>query len=186
MPNGTIYDNWIASGASRNPNDQYDIKIDYRINEKNLLSGKYSRSWNSSAFQLLRQFRRSCAGGKNKSGTHLFALNDTHTFSPTLLLTTIFGFTRGMENIDAYNGEGGVTDPLGKLGFPGYLNSNGFTGVPAIFINTYYSARTARVWAAILTATTGRGRIRDSSRWPWTRCSGRMISRSGLKAVSTR
>ena len=40
MPNGTIYDNWIASGASSYPNDQYDIKIDYRFNEKNLLSAQ--------------------------------------------------------------------------------------------------------------------------------------------------
>ena len=141
LPNGTIYDNWIASGASRSPNDQYDIKIDYRINEKNLLSGKYSQQWTSyQAFNCFGNFVDPCAGGKNKSGSHLFALNDTHTFSPTLLLNIIFGFTRGMEDIDAYNGAGGVTDPLGKLGFPGYLNSNGFTGVPAIFINTYYSA----------------------------------------------
>jgi hypothetical protein len=141
VPNGTIYDNWIASGASSSPNDQYDIKIDYRINSKNLLSGKYSQQWTtSSPFNCFGNFADPCAGGKNKSGTHLFALNDTHTFSPTLLLTTILGFTRGMEDIDAYNGAGGVTDPLSKLGFPGYLNSNGFTGVPAIFINTYYSA----------------------------------------------
>jgi hypothetical protein len=141
VANGTIYDNWIASGASSSPNDQYDIKIDYRINEKNLLSGKYSQQWTSTQpFNCFGNFVDPCAGGKNKSGSHLFALNDTHTFSPTLLLTTIFGFTRGMEDINAYNGAGGVTDPLGKLGFPGYLNSNGFTGVPAIFINTYYSA----------------------------------------------
>jgi hypothetical protein len=35
-----------------------------------------------------------------------------------------------------------VTDPLSKLGFPGYLNSNGFTGVPSIYIDqdSYYSA----------------------------------------------
>jgi len=141
VANETIYDNWIASGASRNPNDQYDIKIDYRINEKNLLSGKYSDQWTSYlAFNCFGNFVDPCAGGKNKSGSHLFALNDTHTFSPTLLLTTILGFTRGMEDISAYNGAGGVTDPLSKLGFPGYLNSNGFTGVPAMFISTYYSA----------------------------------------------
>jgi hypothetical protein len=141
VPNGSIYDNWIASGGSSSPNDQYDVKIDYRINEKNLLSGKYSRQWTTShPFNCFGNFVDPCAGGPNKSGTHLFALNDTHTFSPTLLLTTILGFTRGMEHIDAYNGAGGVTDPLGTLGFPGYLNSNGFTGVPAIYISTYYAA----------------------------------------------
>jgi hypothetical protein len=138
---GSIYDNWIASGATRSPNDQYDIKIDYRFNAKNLLSGKYSDQWTSTeAFNCFGNFVDPCAGGPNKSGSHLLALNDTHTFSPTLLLTTIFGFTRGMENISAYNGAGGVTNPLANLGFPQYLDSNGFVGVPAIFISTYFSA----------------------------------------------
>ena len=34
-----------------------------------------------------------------------------------------------------------MTDPLSKLGFPSYLDSNGFTGVPAMFIQGgYFSA----------------------------------------------
>lgn len=41
ISNGNIYDNWIASGATANCNDQFDVKIDYRFNEKNLLSAKY-------------------------------------------------------------------------------------------------------------------------------------------------
>ena len=37
------------------------------------------------------------------------------------------GFTRGVWHIDAYNPHG-VNDPLGTLGFPSYLQSNGFQG----------------------------------------------------------
>jgi Carboxypeptidase regulatory-like domain/TonB dependent receptor len=141
VPNESIYDNWIGSGATSAPNDQYDLKIDYRFNDKNLLSGKYSDDWNSVvAYNCFRNFADPCAGGPNKSVNHLVAINDTHTFSPTLQLTAIFGFTRGSERISAYNGEGGVTDPLSTLGFPGYLGSEGFTGVPAIYIGTYYAA----------------------------------------------
>ena len=44
-----------------------------------------------------------------------------------------------MWHIDAYNPQG-VNDPLGQLGFPSYLQSNGFPGVPAIFIGEYASA----------------------------------------------
>ena len=40
-----IYDNWIGSGSNQSYNDQFDIKIDHRFNEKNLLSGKYSQQW---------------------------------------------------------------------------------------------------------------------------------------------
>jgi hypothetical protein len=138
---GTIYHNWNGSGASENPNDQYDIKVDYRFNDKNLLSAKYSDEWSSTvAYNCFGNFTDPCAGGPNKSTSHLVSINDTHTFSPKLQLTTIFGFTRGTERISAYNGDGGVKDPLSALGFPEYLNSNGFPGVPSIFINTYYSA----------------------------------------------
>jgi hypothetical protein len=142
MANPTIYNNWSAAGASRYPNDQFDIKIDHRFNEKNLLSGKYSHQWSSStSFNCFGNFTDPCAGGPNRSTAHLFALNDTHTFSNTLMLAATLGFTRGAFRQSAYNGEGGVTDPLGTLGFPSYLNSNGFIGVPAMFIGGgYYSA----------------------------------------------
>jgi hypothetical protein len=143
IPGGTIYDNWIGSGAGYFPNDQFDIKIDHRFSQKNLLSAKYSQQWASAApYNCFGNFADPCAGGPNRTGAHLFTLNDVHTLSPTLQLTAILGFTRGMERISAYNGDGGVTDPLSKLGFPEYLNSNGFMGVPAIFIdqNSYYTA----------------------------------------------
>ena len=142
MSNPTIYDNWSAAGAGHYPNDQWDLKIDHRFSQKNLLSGKYSQQWSSGvAFNCFGNFADPCAGGPNKSTAHLFTLNDTHAFTPTLLLTAVLGFTRGALRISAYNGEGGVTDPLSKLGFPSYLNSNGFMGVPSIFIGgSYYSA----------------------------------------------
>jgi hypothetical protein len=70
----------------------------------------------------------------------VFAINDTQTFSPTLLLNSTFGFTRGSTLIDAYN-QSANPNPLGTLGFPPYLQSNGFVGVPAMFIESgYYSA----------------------------------------------
>ncbi|HEX3661672.1 MAG TPA: TonB-dependent receptor [Acidobacteriaceae bacterium] len=143
MVSPTIYDNWIASGATVSPNDQWDLKIDHRFSQNNLLSARYSHEWNSTvAFNCFGNFADPCAGGPNQGSAHVFTVNDTHTFSSTLLLTATLGFTRGAERISAYNGDGGVTDPLSKLGLPAYLNSNGFTGVPAIFIDqsTYYSA----------------------------------------------
>ena len=44
ISNGIIYDNWIASGATANSNDQFDVKIDYRFNEKSLLSANIRRA----------------------------------------------------------------------------------------------------------------------------------------------
>jgi hypothetical protein len=141
MANPTIYDNWSASGASRFPNDQYDLKIDHRFSQKNLLSGKYSHQWsNNDVYNSFGNFADPNAGGPNENTTNLFTLNDTHAFTPTLLLTATLGFTRSQMRITNYNGDGGVTDPLSKLGFPSYLNTDGFMGVPAIFIgSSYYS-----------------------------------------------
>jgi len=141
IPGGTIYDNWIGSGASGSANDQFDIKIDHRFGDKNLLSAKYSQNWNNSTpFNCFKNFTDPCGSGPNQSAAHLFAINDTQTFSPTLILASTFGFTRGSENIDAYNSSLN-SNPLGTLGFPSYLQTNGFLGVPATFIGSgYYSA----------------------------------------------
>jgi hypothetical protein len=104
------------------------------------MSAKYAQYWDHGThFNCFKNFTDPCAGGPNPTSAHLFAINDTHTFTPTLLLNTTLGFTRGAWHIDAYNPQG-VSDPLGTLGFPSYLQSNGFKGVPAIFINTYFSA----------------------------------------------
>ena len=141
MPNisgRTPYNNWYGSGSSRNFNDQFDLKIDHRFSEKNLLSVKYSQQWSHNLpFNCFKNFTDPCAGGPNKSTAHLFAINDTHTISPTLLLNMQLGFTRGALRISAYNPQG-VSDPLRKLGFPSYLGSSGFAGVPATFIGGGY------------------------------------------------
>ncbi len=140
IPGGSIYHNWFGSGPNKNYDDKYDLKIDHRFSQKNLMSAKYAQEWQHGVpFDCFKNFTDPCAGGPNNTGAHLFSINDTHTLTPTLLLNVTFGFTRGMWNILAYNPQG-VSDPLGKLGFPSYLGSNGFKGVPAIFLSDYFSA----------------------------------------------
>ncbi len=136
-----IYENWYGSGANLGYNNQFDIKIDHRFSASNLMAVKYSQQWShGTGFNCFHNFTDPCQGGPNLTTSHLFAINDTHTFTPTLLLNTTLGFTRGAWHIDAYNPQG-VNDPLGTLGFPSYLYSNGFKGVPPIFIGgSYYSA----------------------------------------------
>lgn len=139
--NNWIYDNWIGSGPNYSYNDQFDLKIDHRFNDKDLTSVKYSQQWSSyDAYNCFNDFIDPCSSGPNQSGAHLFAINNTYTFSPTLLLNTTFGLTRGTLHILAYNTQG-VSNPLSTLGFPSYLNTDGFMGVPSIFIGGgYYSA----------------------------------------------
>ena len=112
-----LKNNWIASGATPNSNDQFDLRIDHRFNEKNLLSAKYSQDRNSNTpFDCFKTLIDPCGSGANKSTAHIFSINDTYTFNPTLLLTTTFGITRGAMLIFAYNSSLN-SDPLGALGF---------------------------------------------------------------------
>ena len=137
---GGIYQNWFGSGSGLGFNDQFDIKVDHRFTEKNLMSVKFSYQYNhGKGLDCFKNFTDPCQGGPGWSNAHLFAINDTYTLSQSLLLNVTLGFTRGVWHIDAYNPHG-VNDPLGTLGFPSYLQSNGFTGVPAIFIDEYPSA----------------------------------------------
>ena len=139
--NGWIYDNWVKSGSTLTQNHQYDVKFDYQMTRANLLSAKYSQDWSWNVpYNCFGNFVDPCAGGPNQSHTHLVSIVDTHTFSPTLLLNITFGFTRGMEKIETYppTGATNVSDPLSTLGFPSYLNTEGFTGVPSMFIQGGY------------------------------------------------
>jgi hypothetical protein len=138
---GGIYQNWVGSGSSHSSNKQFDIRIDHRFTQNDLLTGKFSYQYTPSGTGLdcFKNFTDPCQGGPGWTNAHAFAINETHTFSTTLLLNTTLGFTRGVWHIDSYNPHG-VNDPLGTLGFPSYLQANGFKGVPAIFIDQYAPA----------------------------------------------
>jgi hypothetical protein len=137
---GDLQNNWFGSGSHRNYNDQFDIKIDHRFNQNNMISGKFAYQYSHSTGQdCFKNFTDPCAAGPGWTNAHLFAVNYVHTFSSTLLMNLTLGFTRGVWHIDSYNPHG-ENDPLGALGFPSYLESNGFKGVPAIFIDLYSPA----------------------------------------------
>src|SRR5437667_8190178 len=138
---GSLQQNCFGSGSSHSSNKQFDIKIDHRFTQNNLMSAKFAYQYSPSGTGLdcFKNFTDPCQGGPGWTNAHSFAINDTHTFSSTLLLTTTLGFTRGVWKIDAYNPHG-ENDPLGTLGFPSYLEANGFKGVPAIFIDQYTPA----------------------------------------------
>lgn len=139
---GNPYNNWASSGPIHSTDAKMDLKIDQRFNSNNMLSGKYSQEWDNheSGWSCFNNFIDPCLNGPNTYTAHAFAVTDTHTFSPTTLLITTLGFTRIAMTNYAYGYAGNTPDPLSALGFPSYLKSNGFNGVPAIFIHGYQSA----------------------------------------------
>jgi len=97
----------FGSGSNRGSADKFDIKVDHRFNEKNLVSVKFSYEYDhGKGLDCFKNFTDPCSGGPGWTNAHLFAINDTHTFSPSLLLNVTFGFTRGVWHLDAYNPQG--------------------------------------------------------------------------------
>jgi hypothetical protein len=141
-PAGGPFDNWTSSGPDHSTDAKMEIKIDQRFNAKNMLSAKYAQEWDNHfiVWSCFNNFVDPCSAGPNAFTAHTFAINDTHTFNSSTLLNTTLGFTRNAYREDQYAYGGSTPDPLSALGFPEYLASNGFVGVPAIFINGYNSA----------------------------------------------
>jgi len=61
IPGNDIYDNFIASGATKSYNDQFDIKVDHRWTQNNLMAVKYSQEWShGSSFNCFKNFTDPC------------------------------------------------------------------------------------------------------------------------------
>jgi Carboxypeptidase regulatory-like domain len=135
------YTNWIGSGSNQGSNNQYDIKIDHRFSDKDLLSVKYSRQGNfSHGFNCYGNLADPCTSGPTDSTAHLAAINLTHTFSPTLLVNLAWGFTRGAVFTHSIGGDFKNLDPVSLLGLPQYMASSGVPFIPDIELSSSYSS----------------------------------------------
>ncbi|HYM05843.1 MAG TPA: TonB-dependent receptor, partial [Terriglobales bacterium] len=138
------YTNWQGSPPSRNTNNQFDIKIDQRFSDKDLLSGRFSRAWGGSSPQnCFNNVADPCDFGQTGGPTHSVAINHTHTFSPTLMLNVTYGLLRafglggsGIFNEPKYKGK----SPSATLGLPNYLDTSGFPQLPVIELGSYTPA----------------------------------------------
>src|ERR1035441_6627366 len=120
--------NRVDSGSTKSSNNQWDLKIDQRFSEKNLLSAKYSQqASDSTPFNCFKNYADPCSSGPVTGTAHMFALNDNHMFSPTLLLNISYGVSRGTYFYPSNAG----TFPKGVsavdlLGEPAYMKSSGY------------------------------------------------------------
>jgi hypothetical protein len=132
--------NFFSSGVNRNSSNQFDIKVDHRFSDRNLLSVRYSQSsGHSTSFNSFGNFADPQTSGPAHFTRHLLAIDHTHTFSPTLVLTVTFGYVRGFDNAPGIKGQfPNIDSSFAGLGIPSYLN-NGFGTLPAIGISGYSS-----------------------------------------------
>lgn len=131
--------NWIGSATSTGTNNKYDIKIDHRLRDRDLLSGKYS--WGHSTGHGANCFGNvadPCTQGPNSGGPHVFSLNHTHTFNPTTLLNLSYGVARSFTFTRGIAADFPDFDPVKDLGLPAYIKRSGIIATPAIRIQDGY------------------------------------------------
>jgi hypothetical protein len=144
--------NFSASGVTGGSNDQFDIKVDHRFSEADLFSVKYSQQKGSGfGFNAYKNEADPFTAGPSQSTRHLLAINHTHTFSPTLVLTVTYGGLRAYDNSEGIGGQfpNIITSTFTPIGFPSYLN-RGFKTLPSISINGNYGTPIGSQQFAIL------------------------------------
>jgi hypothetical protein len=138
---GDFHKNFFATGTNRNSDNKFDIKIDHRFNDNQMLSGKYAHEWNSShSFNCFGNEADPCTGGPVINRNNLLALNFTQTFRPTLIMNLAYGFTRGYNLESGIKGDFPSIDPVTDLGFPSYMDLSGYKQFPAVFLDQYNTA----------------------------------------------
>ncbi len=136
-----LSEDWFAAGTNKDSEDKFDIKIDHRFTDNRLISGKYAERRDiSHSFNCFGNAADPCTGGPVKEKDHLFALNYSQTFSPTLVLNLSYGFTRGAVNEKGIQGDFPSLNPSTDLGLPSYMTVSGYPQYPAIRISGYQGA----------------------------------------------
>lgn len=137
----TRFNNWAGSHSDRGRNDQFDLKIDHRFNDNNLLSAKYSQQWNYyHAAPCFGNVADPCTNGPQDLSAHMFALNYNRSFSPKSMLVLSYGFNRSFTGFKGINGDFPGTSPVSTLGMPSYMLRSGYPQLPAIYVNGNYAA----------------------------------------------
>lgn len=129
------FNNWIGSGVNRSTNDQFDIKVDQRFSDSDLMSAKFS--WDRNPSEGANCFGNAldpCTQGPSSGTARLFALNHTHTFNPRTLLNFSYGITRSLGLTRGIAADFKNFDPVKTLGLPPYITSAGFNASPAVVI----------------------------------------------------
>ena len=143
-PSYNPLNNWIGSTLGTSSDHRFDVKVDHRLSDASLLSGRFSRAQGDShggnCFGI--NVADPCTQGPNNQSCDLhFPISFNHTFShdtdpePQLRLRA---------QLCVYGGRGpgfsGDFSPVTTLGMPQYILTSGYVATPNItFGNGYQS-----------------------------------------------
>jgi len=143
------YNNFYGTGIVTGSNDQFDVKVDHRFSDKDLLSAKFSRSWqmwhDASCYQNALD---PCSHGATPNHPAQFSLNHTHTVSPNTVLNLSYGWLRFFQDRPGNVGDYPNFSPVKDLGLPGNITASGIISAPTIRPSNY-SAIGPAAWSGI-------------------------------------
>jgi hypothetical protein len=121
--------------------NKWDLKIDHRFSQKNLLSGKYSHDYGTStSFNCFNNAADPCSIGPVRAA-RIFSRSTIRTLStPTTLLTTSYGVTRGTYYYGGVASAYPKVSPVDAIGEPQYMKDSGYNWFPAVGIGGYTAA----------------------------------------------
>ena len=133
--------NWIGVNGSRSNDHRFDTKIDYRLSDTSLLSGRFSRSLsNSEGVNCFGNIADPCTQGPNDSHSYSASLNYSRTFSPTLVLNVTYGYARSFSFTHGIATDFPSFNPVTTLGLPQYITTSGYIATPNITFGNGYTA----------------------------------------------
>ncbi len=134
--------NWIGTNGNRSNDNRYDVKIDHRISDASMLSGRISHSFgNSEGVNCFGNVADPCTSGPNTGYAWSGSLNFNHIFSPTLISTVTYGYARSFSHTGGVAADFKDFNPVTTLGLPPYILTSGYVATPDVSLgNGYQSA----------------------------------------------
>ncbi len=133
--------NWIGTNGSSSTDHRFDVKIDHRLSDASLLTGRFSRSLSTSeGVNCFGNVADPCTQGPNDSHSYSASLNLSHVFTPTLVMNVTYGWARSFSFTHGISSDFPSFSPVTTLGLPQYILTSGFVATPNITFGNGYQA----------------------------------------------
>ena len=133
------YHNFYGTASAFNNPNQFDIKIDARLTDRDQLSvhegTRYDNSLNGA--NVLGNVFESNSAGTITGSVITSSLNYTHTFNPTTVMTATAGYTHQFQDEPGLAASYPNFNPVTSLGFPSYMLASGTISAPVVQLGPY-------------------------------------------------
>ncbi len=134
------FDNWAGTGTGTNSSNQYDIKVDRQMSNITHLMVRFSdSSSNGEGANPWNNPLNTDTQGPSGGYTVQSVLQLTHNFSPTMLMTASYGYTRMWVNTHGVDASFPNFNPIKDLGLPNYMGTSNISAAPTIYIDGGYN-----------------------------------------------